>query len=48
MGSACGTHGKGEKSVHGFGGKGRRPLGESMRRWEDGVRMDLREIGWDV
>jgi hypothetical protein len=24
---------------------GRRPLGRPRRRWEDGVRMDLREIG---
>jgi hypothetical protein len=23
---------------------GRRPLGRPRRRWEDGVRMDLREI----
>jgi hypothetical protein len=26
--------------------KGKRPLGRSRRKWEDGVRMDLREIGW--
>jgi hypothetical protein len=47
MGEACGTHGRGEKSVQGFGGKpeGRRPLGRPRRRWEDGVRMDIREIG---
>jgi hypothetical protein len=25
---------------------GKRPLGKSRRRWEDGIRMDLREIGW--
>jgi hypothetical protein len=24
---------------------GRRPLGRPRRRWEDGVRMDFREIG---
>jgi hypothetical protein len=24
---------------------GRRPLGRPRRRWEDGVRTDLREIG---
>jgi hypothetical protein len=24
---------------------GKRPLGRPRRRWEDGVRMDLREIG---
>jgi hypothetical protein len=24
----------------------KRPLGRPRRRWEDGIRMDLREIGW--
>jgi hypothetical protein len=26
--------------------KGNTPLGRRKRRWEDGIRMDLREIGW--
>jgi hypothetical protein len=26
--------------------KGKRPLGRPRRRWEDGIKMDLREIGW--
>jgi hypothetical protein len=26
--------------------EGRRPLGRPRRRWEDGIKMDLREIGW--
>jgi hypothetical protein len=26
--------------------KGKRPLGRPRRRWEDGIRMDLREIAW--
>jgi hypothetical protein len=26
--------------------EGKRPLGRSRRRWEDGIRMDIREIGW--
>jgi hypothetical protein len=26
--------------------KGKRPLGRPRRRWKDGIRMDLREIGW--
>jgi hypothetical protein len=26
--------------------EGRRPLGRPRRRWEDSIRMDLREIGW--
>jgi hypothetical protein len=25
---------------------GKRPLGRPRRGWEDGIRMDLREIGW--
>jgi hypothetical protein len=25
--------------------EGNRPLGRPRRRWEDGIRMDLREIG---
>jgi hypothetical protein len=24
----------------------KRPLGRPRRRWEDGIRMDLREFGW--
>jgi hypothetical protein len=26
--------------------EGKRPLGRPRRRWEYGIRMDLREIGW--
>jgi hypothetical protein len=26
--------------------EGKRLLGSSRRRWEDGIKMDLREIGW--
>jgi hypothetical protein len=26
--------------------EGKRPLGSPRRRWEDGIRMDLRGIGW--
>jgi hypothetical protein len=26
--------------------EGKRPLGRPIRRWEDNIRMDLREIGW--
>jgi hypothetical protein len=26
--------------------EGKRPLGRPRRRWEDGIRMDLKEIGW--
>jgi hypothetical protein len=26
--------------------EGRRPLGRPSRRWEDNIKMDLREVGW--
>jgi hypothetical protein len=26
--------------------EGKRPLGRPRSGWEDGIRMDLREIGW--
>jgi hypothetical protein len=26
--------------------EGKRPRGRPGRRWDDGIRMDLREIGW--
>jgi hypothetical protein len=46
VGGACGTHGRGEKSVQGFDGKNRRQeTTGKRRRWEDGIRMDLGEIG---
>jgi hypothetical protein len=28
--------------------EGKRPLGRPRRRWEDNIRVDLREIGWEV
>jgi hypothetical protein len=27
--------------------EGKRPLERSSRRWEDGIKMDLRETGWE-
>jgi hypothetical protein len=26
--------------------EGKRPLGRPRRRWEDNIRIDVREIGW--
>jgi hypothetical protein len=39
-----------EKLVQGFGGKAKRkrPLERPRRRWEDGIRIDLRETVWGV
>jgi hypothetical protein len=28
--------------------EGKRPLGRPRRRWKNNIRMDLREIGWEV
>jgi hypothetical protein len=28
--------------------KGKKPLGRPRRRWMDNIKMDLREIGWNV
>jgi hypothetical protein len=45
----CGTHGRGEESRVLVGKpEGKRLLGRPRRRWEDGIRMDYREIGWRV
>jgi hypothetical protein len=40
--------GEGRTLYRVLGGKpeGRRPLGRPRRRWEEGIRMDLEEIGW--
>jgi hypothetical protein len=39
-----------KKSLQGFGGKARRkrPLERPRSRWEDGIKIDLREMGWGV
>jgi hypothetical protein len=48
MGGACSTHGR-EKLIQNVARKpeGKRPLGRPRHMWEDNIRMDLREIGWD-
>jgi hypothetical protein len=50
MGEACNTDGRDEKYILYFGWKteGRRPLGRPRRRWEDNIRMALREVGGKV
>jgi hypothetical protein len=47
VGGTCGTHGRGEESVQDFGGKARmkETTWKTGRRWEDGISMELREIG---
>jgi hypothetical protein len=51
VGRACGTHGRGEKRVQGFGEKVRRrkrPLGRPRRRWKLGVEWFLGRLAEGV
>jgi hypothetical protein len=47
VGRTCSTHGGGEKCLRVLVGrlKEERPLGRPRHRWEDNIKMDLREIG---
>jgi hypothetical protein len=45
VGRTCGTHGRGVYRVLVGRPEGRRPLGRPPRRWEDNIKIDLREIG---
>jgi len=47
MGGACSAYGEGRGVCRVLVGKpeGRRPLGRPRHRWEDNIRMDLREVG---
>ena len=47
MGGAYGTYGGREGVGRVLVGKpeGERPLGRPRRRWEDNIKMDLREVG---
>jgi hypothetical protein len=48
VGGTYDMHGGGEEIVQGSGGRVRRkePLGRPRSRWENGIRMELREISW--
>ena len=36
------------QSIHGFGGKpGGKRLGKPRQRWEDTIKMNLKDIGWE-
>jgi hypothetical protein len=47
MGWSCSMHGEKRKACRILVGKpeGKRPLGRRRCRWEDNIKMDLREIG---
>jgi hypothetical protein len=49
MGRACSTHGEKRDAYRILVGKpeGKRSLGIPRNRWEDNIKMDLREIGWN-
>jgi hypothetical protein len=48
MGGACSTNGENKNAYRILTGKpeGKRPLGRRRHRWEESIRMDLRENGW--
>jgi hypothetical protein len=48
IGRACGTHGKEDECHRILVGKPerKRHIRTPRRRWEDNIKMDLREIGW--
>jgi hypothetical protein len=45
VGGTCSTHGEGRGVCRVLVGRpeGKRPLGRPRRRWEDNIKMDLRE-----
>jgi hypothetical protein len=49
MGRACSTYGetRGEYKVLVGKPEGKRPLGGIRRRWEDNIKMDLQEGGFE-
>jgi hypothetical protein len=50
MGRSCNTYGERRGAYRVLMGKpeGRRPLGRPRHRWEDNIKMDLREVGWGI
>jgi hypothetical protein len=49
VGGICGTHGEGRGVYRILVGRPevKKPLGRPRRRWEDNIKMDLKEIGID-
>jgi hypothetical protein len=50
VGGTCGTHVEGERSFYRVlvgRPESKRPLARHRRRWEDNIKMDLREKGID-
>jgi hypothetical protein len=49
VGGTCGTHGVGERRIQVLIGRpeGKILLGRPRHRWEDNIKLDLRETGID-
>jgi hypothetical protein len=47
MGRTCGAYGGGKRGAQGVGGEtsGKEAVGETRRRWEDNIKMDVEEVG---
>jgi len=50
MGGACSTYGERRGIYRVLVGKseGKRPLGRARHRWEDNIKIDLQEVGWET
>ena len=50
MGTACSTYGQSRNAYRILVGipEGKRPLGSPRCRWDDNIKMDLREMGCDT
>jgi hypothetical protein len=50
MDGACSTHGEIRVAYKTLVGKTKKnkQLERPRRRWEDGIKMDLKKIGWEV
>jgi hypothetical protein len=49
VGGTCSTHGEGRVVYRVLVGRpeGKRPLGRPRRRWEDNIKIDIRQMGID-
>ena len=50
MGGACSTYVEEKRCIEGFSGEleGKTALGRPRSKWEDNIKMDLREMGCGV
>jgi hypothetical protein len=47
MADVCVEHGGDEKRIQNFSRKNRRPLGGPRRRWENNIKIDIKDIGYE-